>query len=87
MKVSDLLDPSGRTWNEELLGCLFTAEVQTQIRKITPAGRRSEDSYAWDFTKTGHYTVKSGYWVLVNIIEAEKEQKEVSQPSLDGLYQ
>ncbi|XP_056859988.1 uncharacterized protein LOC130508476 [Raphanus sativus] len=87
LKVSDLLDSSCRTWNEELLQSLFTAEVQAQIRKITPAGRRSEDSYAWDFTKTGHYTVKSGYWVLVNIIEAEKEQKEALQPSLDGLYQ
>lgn len=87
MTVSELIDQSGKAWKENLLEDLFTQEVQEKIRKITPAGRRSEDTYAWKYTKTGHYTVKSGYWVQMNIVGEESEQEEVTQPSIDGLYQ
>lgn len=87
MKVSELLQSNGRDWNTELIEELFSEEVRDKIYDITPAGKESDDSYAWDYTKTGHYTVKSGYWVQVNIINARQETQEILQPGLDVLYQ
>lgn len=54
--------------------------------KIIPVGKNSEDTYAWEYTKTCHYTVKSAYWVQMNVLEKEKECQEVVQPNLDELY-
>lgn len=48
MTVSELMDQSGRAWNENLLECLFTKEEKGKIRQITPAGMRSEDTYSWE---------------------------------------
>lgn len=61
MTVSELMDQSERVWNENLLECLFTEEVKIKIRQIITAGMRSKDTYSWEYTKTGHYIVKSGY--------------------------
>ncbi|KAF3610563.1 hypothetical protein DY000_02049639 [Brassica cretica] len=52
MTVSELMDRGGRAWNEEMLEDLFTEEVKERIRRITPAGLRSEDTYSWEYTKT-----------------------------------
>ncbi|KAG2314763.1 hypothetical protein Bca52824_017885 [Brassica carinata] len=83
----NLLCGNGREWNEGLLEQLFTDDTCGQIKAIHPAGRNCADSYSWEYTKTGHYTVKSVYWVQINVIGVEKESQEVLQPSLDGLYQ
>lgn len=56
----------------------------------------SEDTYIWDYTKTGHYTVKSGYWVYQNVLKKDDYQNvlkkdetrnQVLQPSLEPLFQ
>lgn len=52
MTVGELMDRGGRAWNEEMLEDLFTEEVKEIIRRITPAGLRSEDTYSWEYTKT-----------------------------------
>uniref|UniRef100_A0A0D3CHY4 F-box associated domain-containing protein n=1 Tax=Brassica oleracea var. oleracea TaxID=109376 RepID=A0A0D3CHY4_BRAOL len=41
MTVSELMDRGGRAWNEEMPEDLFTEEVKERIRRITPAGLRS----------------------------------------------
>ena len=87
MRVSALIRVNGKEWNLDLIERLFTTEVQEQILKIRPAGNYSRDTYSWEFTKTGHYTVKSGYWVQTNIVAPDKEVQEVIQPRLDGIYQ
>ena len=40
-----------------------------------------------DYTKSGHYTVKSDYWVQSNVLKADSSRDQVLQPSLDPLYQ
>lgn len=87
MRVSDLLCGDGRVWNQELLERLFIEKDQVKIKTIRPVGPRSEDTYSWEYTKTWHYTVKSAYWVQVNVLSVEKEKQEVLQPNLDAIYQ
>lgn len=54
MRVSDLLCGDGREWNQDLLRRLFTDEDQRKIRAIKPAGQNSDDTYSWEYTRTGH---------------------------------
>lgn len=78
---------SRREWNSALISELFSDEQQRQISLISPQWVHTEDTYSLEYTKTGHYTVKSGYWVQTNVIEAAKRCLAVEQPSLDSLYQ
>ena len=87
MKVSELMEANGRDWRPEMLERLFTEETMEKILKIRPAGPNSTDTYSWEFTKTGHYTVKSGYWVQTSLLSVHHDNQEVLQPSLDGIYQ
>ncbi|KAG2304136.1 hypothetical protein Bca52824_032787 [Brassica carinata] len=77
----------GREWNRELIENIFPPDIQEVILVTNLQGLFGEDSYSWDYTSTGHYSVKSSYWVQRNIINADLRPKEVNQPSLDGLYQ
>ncbi|CAL9219188.1 unnamed protein product [Arabidopsis halleri] len=86
MKVKDLLEINGREWNKDLLALMFSEEDQTSIKEIRPGGNLSRDGYNWDYSRSGHYSVKSGYWVLTQILN-KRTSKEVTQPSLDLLYQ
>lgn len=87
MKVGELMVNGTREWNRPLLHELFPLDEVEQIEKIRPGGRNSEDTYGWEYTKTGLYSVKSGYWVQKNVIEENLSQVQVSQPSFDSLYQ
>ncbi|XP_013738900.1 uncharacterized protein LOC106441652 [Brassica napus] len=87
MKVCDLMTEPRKEWDVELIRNVFPVEIQEKIFAITPQGQFGDDTYTWDFFKTGHYTVKSGYWVQRNIINTSQQQQYVNQPSLDGLYQ
>lgn len=86
MKVSELLIFEGRECNSTALERLFPEEKRL-IEKIRPCGKRRRDLYVWDYTKTGLYSVKSGYWVQMNVLNSEMKQVESDQPSLDMLYQ
>uniref|UniRef100_A0A1J3D6G7 Reverse transcriptase domain-containing protein n=1 Tax=Noccaea caerulescens TaxID=107243 RepID=A0A1J3D6G7_NOCCA len=86
-KVGDLLCNNGREWNDDLLSSIFREEDRLLLEEIRPGGLNSEDSYSWDYTRTGHYSVKSGYWVYLNVPDFKDKPREVSQPSLDHLFQ
>lgn len=86
-KVKDLMVQGGREWNKELIMAIFEEADVKKIEEIRPGGTRAKDSYCWDFTQSGHYTVKSGYWVATTQIEDENQMSVVKQPSLDALYQ
>ena len=87
MKVCDLMTEPRKEWDVKLVRNVFPIEIQEKIFAITPQGQFGDDTYTWDFSKTGHYKVKSGYWVQRNIINTSQQQQYVDQPSLDGLYQ
>ncbi|KAG2305318.1 hypothetical protein Bca52824_033969 [Brassica carinata] len=74
-------------WNRGALERLFPDDERRLIEQVRPAERRSKDKYIWDYTKTGQYSVKSVYWVQVNIINKGPDDVVKDQPSLDFLYQ
>lgn len=57
------------------------------ILSLSPQGQYGDDTYRWEYTKTGFYTVKSGYWLQTNIINTSQQLHAMDQPSLDSLYQ
>ena len=42
------------------------------------------DTFCWNYTKNGQYTVKSGYWVATNILKND-EEKDIQEPSITKL--
>ena len=85
--VSELMTIPGKEWNREAVEAIFTAETSEKILAINPQGSAGNDIYAWDYTHTGFYTAKSGYWVQRNFINTDQAAKKVNQPSPDELYQ
>ncbi|KAG7534826.1 Reverse transcriptase domain [Arabidopsis thaliana x Arabidopsis arenosa] len=85
--VKDLLEMNGREWRWELLNLMFSEDDRKRIEAIRPGGSSTKDRYTWDYAKTGQYSVKSGYWVLTQILNKRSSSQEVVQPSLDPLYQ
>ncbi|KAG7593529.1 Ribonuclease H-like superfamily [Arabidopsis thaliana x Arabidopsis arenosa] len=82
-----ILVANGRDWNLDLLSSLFTEETVKQIVQIRPGGRNSVDSFAWDYSVDGQYTVKSAYWVLMEVVKRKNQPQEVIQPNLNPIFQ
>ncbi|XP_010481107.1 PREDICTED: uncharacterized protein LOC104759943 [Camelina sativa] len=59
LKVSDLIS-QGR-WNENMLHSYIHHEDIPHIRRIRPSITGADDEIAWIHTKSGLYSVKSGY--------------------------
>ncbi|CAA7023542.1 unnamed protein product [Microthlaspi erraticum] len=71
LMVSQLINSRSSTWNLPLLHQLFESEEIARITGITIATSSKPDPCGWIFTKTGRYTVKSGYSLLQELTEAE----------------
>ena len=54
------------------------------IPSLTISPTHRHDTFCWGYTKNGQYTVKSGYWVAINLMRAE-EDIEVLQPIITKL--
>lgn len=87
MLVKDLLETNGREWNRDLLSLMFSTEDMKSIEEIRPGGNLTKDGYNWDYSRSGHYSVKSGYWVQTQVLNKKSIHREVAQPSLDPLFQ
>ncbi|KAG6721291.1 hypothetical protein I3842_03G106200 [Carya illinoinensis] len=59
--VSDLINPSQRSWKKELLQEMFSEPEIQGITSIPISLGGREDKMFWSFTANGMYTVKSGY--------------------------
>lgn len=61
MRVVDFIDKSTKEWNRgKLKECIPNTEVQI-VCKIPVSYSNSSDCFIWHHTKTGEYTIKSGY--------------------------
>ena len=65
-KVCHLFDQSGLRWNEQLLDSMFSPQDAADIEQINIGGENVEDYLAWDFTKDGHFTVRSAYHLRIS---------------------
>jgi hypothetical protein len=75
--VSELIDAESPSWIDEKLQANFELVDIAAIRAI-PISNFSEDDWAWELEKSGHFTVRSTYKMLV------AEQFDNDSPSSSG---
>ena len=84
MRVSDLIDHVSKEWDVGLLENYVTLEDIPLIRSLAISSTHRRDTFCWNYTRNGQYTVKSGYWVAQNVLKPAAE-KEVLEPSITKL--
>jgi len=84
MLVSSLMNSESKEWDARILAQYVEQEDIQLIMSLAISPTHRKDSFCWSYTKNGQYTVKSGYWVAINILNAE-EETEVTQPSITEL--
>ncbi|KAL0722819.1 hypothetical protein Bca4012_037418 [Brassica carinata] len=84
MRVSDLINGELKEWNVKLLENYIAHEDIPLIRSMAISTTHRRDTFCWNYTKNGQYTVKSGYWVARNLLKVE-EEKQVLEPSITKL--
>jgi hypothetical protein len=62
-KVSNLIDPTTGSWDEDLLRPLFLEVDVGRISEIPLNNQGFDDFIAWSFNKNGRYSVRSGYYL------------------------
>ena len=67
LRVHHLIDFDSKTWNLEILNVFVDATDIPMITSLRISRTGRPDSFCWDFTKSGLYTVKSGYEVAHEI--------------------
>lgn len=84
LRVSELIDQINEAWIKELLELnFFQRDIELIFKKKHVVAQK--DYWVWDHTKSGDYTVKSGYW-LANLEKNHKLIHEASfLPSINGL--
>jgi len=61
MKVADLMDINGASWNWELIVGIFNEQDREAISKLVLLNRDRDDKLIWKFNNQGNYTVKLAY--------------------------
>ncbi|KAM1054524.1 hypothetical protein ACFX2I_001867 [Malus domestica] len=69
-KVADLMADDGTVWNEEVLNAHSDSADVSQILGIPICRWGCSDRFIWHFTHNGDYTVKWGYKIDMQMMEA-----------------
>ena len=80
MTVSSLIDFESKEWDARLLEQYVDQEDIPMIQSLAISHTHRRDTFCWSYNKNGLYTVKSGYWVAMNLMRIY-EVVEVLQPS------
>ena len=83
LRVFHLIDEQQNTWNMDALNELVATDDISKITSLRVSRTGRQDSYCWDFTKSGLYTVKSGYTIAHELYS--EVSHSVMEPSLTGL--
>lgn len=77
-KVKELLIGDGGEWNVKVLQQVFQNDDVEIIRKMPVSGMGCEDRRIWHYTRTGDYSVKSGYQVEWGrgVFEEDKRKRD-----------
>ncbi|KAG2327641.1 hypothetical protein Bca52824_010369 [Brassica carinata] len=82
--VSDVIDPHKRRWNTYKLYELFIpSDVKILLRNQPTVS--THDSWVWKFTRSGLYTVNTGYDLAFHVNKKELLQCHTEKPSLNPL--
>lgn len=68
-KVQNLMIPSSREWNHEIIVNIFEDRDAKAILEIPLRQWHIHDTRIWNFSKDGNYTVKTGYHVAMSLDE------------------
>jgi hypothetical protein len=66
-KLSGLIDPINRRWDEPMLRSIFYIVDVNRILKILLAVGMMEDFISWNYTKKGLFSVRSAFhceWII-----------------------
>jgi hypothetical protein len=66
--VNDLMLPNMKVWDKRKIESLFPMDVANRILDIPLFDMFGEDKLVWVDSPYGHYSVKSGYKLMLNII-------------------
>ncbi|KAG7543067.1 Reverse transcriptase domain [Arabidopsis thaliana x Arabidopsis arenosa] len=75
--VDHFIDPVSKHWKLDRLQALIDPSDIPLILSIRPSRTYLSDGYSWNGTKSGNYSVKSGYWAA----------RELSRPICDHPFQ
>ncbi|XP_010418618.1 PREDICTED: uncharacterized protein LOC104704191 [Camelina sativa] len=81
LMVKDLLDTTTQSWDLAKLQYHFYPRDVELILKIKPV-MSSEDYLIWEHTKSGAYSVKSGYWAAYQREKIDLLTEALMQPSV-----
>jgi hypothetical protein len=73
MKVAAYIDSTTATWNLNELQQLFSTDGHRSYQSIPICTRTAEDFWAWHYEKTGMFSVKSAYRMLINTRQCREE--------------
>ncbi|CAA7030927.1 unnamed protein product [Microthlaspi erraticum] len=82
--VSQLMDPISKEWKLDKLVDLFDIEDINLILSIRPSRFQRPDGFCWTYSKTGRYSVKTGYELAVQLKDLLAPQ-QIVQPSTDAI--
>lgn len=82
--VSHLIDPQTKDWRvDKMEGIMDPIDIEL-ARSLKPSRAHRPDGYVWSLTKSGLYSVKSGY-ELATQLKMSLTPQQVLQPSADAL--
>lgn len=80
LRVHHLFDFESQVWKSDLLNVMVVPEDIPRIMSIRVSRTGRHDCYSWDYTKSGLYTVKSGY-SIARKLRTTNHSTMVSEPS------
>ena len=69
MRVSDFVNQVTKEWDVHLLEQYVNLDDIPLIRSLAIRSTHRRDTFCWNYTRNGQYTVKSGYWVAQNLLK------------------
>lgn len=86
ISFSLLKEDGSDEWRVANLYNIFLKEDADLILQLRPGKSTAEDVFSWIHNQNGMYTVKSGYWVWLNMIKSLGIAKPVENPNLNPLF-
>ena len=86
MLVFELIDRNSKSWNTDLLKTIFAPEDIPLITSLRISRSFRVDSFCWVHTKSGIYSVKTGYDEMCRLVN-EQARELCTEPSISSLTQ
>ena len=79
MRVCDLFNPDSRQWHQQLLLHTFMPNTVAEIQLCNLGTTPDKDKLIWKENKNGAFSVKSAYWVVIRMRQADQVEHSSAQ--------